>query len=233
MRGIQINSSTTLPVRETFREYARHNRRDTEFLWQDTSRKLATDLFVETDKAITPTKAEIAADVKKLGWKIPAFFKDGRIGRGTREMWEGLAYSKAAKSVKRGRRGRRTRGEQILIDRKVSRRNRLKMMQDFVIGLRNKARKYLASGWLGAIVDLGGSPKLSSGAVDSDRGGAVVRRGNGLVEVEMWNRTPGIETMNAKANFVGRAIARRVADMMLYIERKRAEAAQIFSRRAA
>jgi hypothetical protein len=77
--------------------------------------------------------------------------------------------------------------------------------------------------WLGAIGDLGGSLKTSSGTVDRARGGAEIHREPGRVSIVFWNRTPGIETMDAKKHFVAKAIAVRAADMWVYILRKMRE----------
>ena len=219
MPGIEINQSNTGRVREMFRTYATYNKREIDGLALDQSRKLATDLYVET-AAIAPTKAEIAADVKALGWKIPTRFADGRMGRGTIRNWLGLAFAKQQKRIrKRGRRSKKDHQDEATY---MAGKPTLAQMQAFVIKMRDHARLFLASGWLGAIVDLGGTTKDSSGFVYRDRGGATVFRSPGLVQVIFWNRTPGILTMQDKKDFVGKAMARRVADMWVYIRRKQA-----------
>ncbi|MEA3211328.1 MAG: hypothetical protein QOE70_4385 [Chthoniobacter sp.] len=228
--GITINQGDIDALRHSFREYVTVNRRDQEFLWKDQSRKLATDLYVET-AAIAPSKAEISADVKAQGWKIPRKFGDGRLGRGVPAQWVGWALAKRNRLIRK--RGRKSKKDHLADDTFLSQRPTLAQMQRFVIDMRNNARLFLASGWLGAIFDLGGSLKASSGAVNHERGGAVVRRSPGEVEVTFWNRTPGIETMNAKTGFVAKAVARRLADMQIYIDRKRAEAAAVLHQRAA
>lgn len=229
MSGISISSSSSQldSLRQTFRTYAAWNQRDSADLFLDQSRKLATELYQQT-AAIAPSKSKIAADVKALGWKIPRKFQDGRTGRGVRAQWLGYAYSRSKASKRK--RGRQSRGNaaafEAAFESAMNRKATLADMQKFVIAMRSNARLYLASGWLGAVLDLGGSVKNTSGRVDRSRGGAIIRRGQGSVEVEFWNRTPGIETMDAKHHFVAKAIAVRTLDMFAYIQRKRAEALQ-------
>ena len=219
--GITISSTNAQAVRATFQQYVQHNKRDQDFLWRDQSRKLATDLYTET-AAIAPSRAEIAAEVKQLGWRIPTRFADGRLGRGVAKNWLGYAYTKMRRRVRR--RGRKTKADHLEEADFMAQRPTLQQMQQFVIDLRTKARLFLASGWLGAIVDLGGSVQATSGFVQRERGGATIFRSTGLVQVMFWNRTPGIETMQEKKDFVGKASARRVADMWVYIRRKMGDA---------
>jgi hypothetical protein len=218
--GINIDSSTAGKVRDTFRQYVQFNKRDQDFLWQDQSRKLAVDLYTET-AAIAPTRAEIAADVKALGWKIPTKFADGRLARGTAAMWLNNALIKNRRVARK--RGRKSKKDFLTERQFLAQKPTLSQMQQFVINLRTKARLFLASGWLGASADLGGSLSDTSGAVQHDRGGATVFRSPGLVQVLFWNRTPGIATMQEKKDFVGKANGRRVADMWVYIRRKMGE----------
>ena len=229
MPGIEISSSNTGRVREMFRQYTQYNKRDSDALAIDQTRKLANDLYNATAE-IAPTRAEIAADVKALGWKIPTRFADGRLGRGTIKNWLGLAYAKQQRRIrKRGRKSKKDHQDEATF---MAGKPTLAQMQAFVIKLRNAARLYLASGWLGAIVDLGGSTKASSGFVDRDRGGATIFRSPGLVQVIFWNRTPGILTMQDKKDFVGKAIAARVSDMWEYIRRKQTEGLAYLKRAA-
>lgn len=222
MPGLTISSDSTAlaSLRQTFRTYAAWNQRDSAGLFIDQARKLATELYVQT-AAIAPSKSEIAADVKALGWKIPRKFRDGRLGRGVPAQWLGSALARRAK--KRGRKSKLSLAEEEAF---MAQRPTLEQMQAFVIANRSSARLYLASGWLGAVADLGGSLKNTSGKIDRSRGGATIRRGAGSISVEFWNRTPGIETMDAKKHFVAKAIAVRMIDMQAYIARKRAEELQ-------
>ena len=229
MPGIEINQSNTGRVREMFRQYTQYNRRETDALAIDQSRKLATDLYNATAD-IAPTRAEIAADVKALGWKIPAFFGDGRMGRGTAKNWLGLAFARQQGRIrKRGRKSKKDHQDEATF---MAAKPTLAQMQAFVIKLRDKARLYLASGWLGAIVDLGGSTKSTSGFVDRNRGGATIFRSPGLLQVIFWNRTPGILTMQDKKDFVGKAMAARVADMWIYVRKKQAQGLAYLKRAA-
>lgn len=235
MPGLTINSNamdTALDLhREQLRTYMIWNQRDGAELFVDEMRKMATELYNQT-AAIAPTKGEITSDVRKQGWAIPRKFPDGRLGRGVPRQWQGVAWQKLKQKVwkKRGRprNGEKTR-EYAAEDEFFAQKPTLAMMQAFVIKIRNAARLYLASGWLGAILDLGGAAKNTSGAVDRARGGAIIRKGPGHVAVEFWNRTPGIEDMDAKHHFVDKAIAVRIVDMQAYIDRKRREAWQKIS----
>ena len=229
MPGIEISSHNTGRVREMYRQYTQYNRRESDALAIDQSRKLANDLYNATAE-IAPTRAEIAADVKALGWKIPSFFADGRMGRGTAKNWLGLAFAKQQGRIRK--RGRKSKMDHLDEQTFLALKPTLAQMQAFVIKLRDKARLYLASGWLGAIVDLGGTTKATSGFVDRNRGGATIFRSPGLVQVIFWNRTPGILTMQDKKDFVGKAIAARVADMWQYIRRKQVEGLQRLKRAA-
>ena len=218
--GLSFNESNLTRVRGAFKSYCEYNRRDRDFLWKDQTRKLATDLYVET-AAIAPTRAEIAAEVKQLGWAIPTRFADGRLGRGTPKQWIGWAYTKMKRRVRR--RGRKSKADHLDDAEFMAQKPTLQQMQQFVIDMRDKARLFLASGWLGAILELGGSPKATSGFVQHDRGGAFITRVEGRVAVTFWNRTPGIATMQEKKDFVGKAFQKRIADMWIYIRRKRGE----------
>lgn len=221
-----------------FREYAQWNQRDGAELFIGETRKYAVELYVQTE-AVSPTKAEIAADVRALGWKIPAFFADGRIGRGLPRMWADFIQARKEKGQRR--RGRPTKGtaeEREEQRAKVLNRPTLAQMQAFVIAVRNRARLYLASGWLGAIADLGGTPPSSldrrgelahRSGVTSARGGATIRRSAGRVEIDLWNETPHIVAFDQEHQIVERARAARALDLYVYIRRKQAEAAaQIF-----
>lgn len=164
------------------------------------------------------------------GWKIPKYFHTGetrgwRVERGVKALWAGLTIERRAKRIeKRGRRGKSDRlSDQAFLAQKPT----LAQMQAFVIKLRARASNFLASGWLASIAALGGSPK---GKVDPDRGGVMIQRGNGLMRVTLWNRTPGIVTVNRKKNFVGKAIAARLASMSQYIAEKRAQALAILKK---
>ena len=210
MPGLTLNSMSERQ-RGAFRQYVKYRKGLHEDLFVDEGRKYATALFVQT-AAIAPTRAQIAADVKALGWRV--------IKRGTADQWKGAALAKREK--------RRGRGAGAINDAMrataMAAKATLSQMQQFVINKRAAARKYLASGWLGAVADLGGSLKTSSGAVDRARGGAFVRKGADGVEIVLWNRTPGIETMNDKKQFVAKAQAERAADMWAYILRKMGQA---------
>jgi hypothetical protein len=226
--GLTISDSSTSieQLRATFRKYAEVNRRDADKLAVDNYRKLSIDLYMVT-AAIAPTREQIAADVKAQGWKIPRKFRDGRLGRGGPAQWLGAALQKRNKRI--GKRGRKSKRDHLSDEQFMNQRATLAQMQAFVIARRTNARLYLASGWVPAISDLGGSLKASSGKVDRTRGGATVSRSPGRIVVTMWNRTPGIALMDAKFGLVTRAIERRVDDMWTYIDRKRAESARLLA----
>ena len=195
----------------TFRRYAEARGRDLSELMLDQGRKLATELFVQT-KEVAPTKAQIAADVKKQGWKIPGFFPDGRVGRGYPAWWG---------KIKRGR--GRPRKDAPPAPRGPS----LEQMQRFVIKRRVDALLYVASGWLGAVRDLGGSLKQTSGKVEPDRGRAEIKQGKGYTRITIINDTPGILAVDRKHHVAKKAIAARIADMWVYSIRITREAKSV------
>lgn len=231
-RGIEINSNTTR-VKGAFASYAKARKLDRNMLFRQQALKLAVELYNQT-AAIAPTEAQIESTVRALGWHIPKNFADGRIGRGTVGQWVGVAWEQA--KPKR-RRGRPTKRSAALYDKKQAAffddyfsRPSLDQMQAFVILMRSNARLYLASGWLGAVVDLGGTVKArvggqaGSGQVHRDRGGAFITVADGLMSVTIWNRSVGIEDVNGKKQFVEKAVTVRVDDMWVYVARKEREA---------
>lgn len=237
MPGITINSSEVSKLRETFREYAEWNGRELAELARKKSLDLAggvragkVDGLYQTTAAIAPTEARIASDVRSQGWRIPEFFpRSGggtRMGRGIPRMWAHFTF----KAMRKGKKGRATKGELAI---KNNDKPTLGEMQAFVIAMRKKARLYLASGWLGAIADLGGQMPRAETRVDHERGGATIRESPGLVEIEYWNRTPGIVETNARYGFVARAVENCIADMQIYIRRKQDEAQQFLRQRGA
>lgn len=222
MDGIQIDLHKFEAFRRQFDQYVAWNRRDTEQLFVESARKLATELYNETAKE-APTKARITADVQRQGWRIPRVFTPGnfgkawRRGRGVPAQWLGFAMGKM-------RQGRPTKAALKAREKGMSARPTLKQMQDFVIKIRYDARLYLASGWLGAVSDLGGKLKATSGKVDSQRGGASLARGATWLRAELWNRTPGIAKISHERALIERAIRARMEDVQLYINRKIEEA---------
>ncbi len=207
----------------TFRKYLQYNQRDRIELLKKQALQLVIGskghpgLFQYTKEG-APTPAKIASDVARQGWKIPAYFPDGRIGRGHPSDWAGAAVPK------RGR-GRPSKKSLANADAIKSAKPTLEQMQKYVIKRRVDAILYVASGWLGAAQDLGGSLALSSGSVKSVRGRAETNVGAGGVSITLVNNTPGILYVNDKYQVAKRAIAQRVADMNEYILRKQQEAA--------
>ena len=207
-------------LHEAFRAFVATNQRDVEFLFQDQGRKLAVDIFTAT-KGIAPTPAEITADVQARGWKIPKWFHTGgtrgwRTERGPVSLWAGATQNDLDKKNARGKKltKKDRRNAALLQGNKPT----LQMMEAFVIGLRKKASRFLATGWLGAISDLGGSPSGGEDKVDHTRGGAFITRNKGKAVLTLWNRTPGICTVQAKKHFLEHAVANRVASMWQYVK---------------
>jgi len=212
MAGITIQTSNLDQIQRKFAEYAAYNQRDVEMLAVDQSRKLATDLYVETAK-IAPTKARIRADLNKTVTAKDWYWAKNDTHQ-TKLLW--AITAKWAK--KKGMTGKISGYFSPWFWNQI-----MHNMAERIWISRKNAILYLASGWLGAVKDLGGTLKKTSGKVKTQRGGATIRRGNGVVEVTMWNNTPGIETQQAKHDFVGKAIDRRIADMQVYIYRKQQE----------
>jgi hypothetical protein len=236
--GIHITNATSGRLRETFREYCGRNQRDSEELALATALKLAggvrdhgygaVDGLYQVTAALAPSEAQIEADVKRQGWKIPAYFKDGRMGRGASKMWRASAYQHRTGK----KRGRPSKGDVAAREAYLGGKPTLAEMQAFVIRRRVAARLFLASGWLGAIADLGGllpSSAAHRGAlqgrsgVSKYRGGADVYRAPGLIRIAFWNVTPGIAAMEAKRGIVGPATANVERDLQIYLARKKEE----------
>ena len=89
------------------------------------------------------------------------------------------------------------------------------------------ARTFSATGWFPAVEALGGSPKIAQRVKGPHRGKLEQRRGAASVQVTLTNDQPGAEqTATRKGNIMQKAVDDEVADMVKYIERKQAEAAQ-------
>ena len=218
MGGITLSSN--LPaLRDAFREFTRYNLRDTEQLARHQTQMFAGELYEQT-AAIAPSESQISADVQAQGWVIPARFDNGaRRGRGTPDQWLGFAVESLPKKRGRKSKARHAQEQAILVSRPT-----LEQMQAYVIRIRDLARLYLASGWLNGLYNLGVSPPGAvHGTIDPSRSGAEVRRGGGVIEIELWNRTPGIVTQNQKHQFVAIAVRNRVEDMWVYIREHQAK----------
>ena len=185
----------------TLRELVQWNHRDATDLFLAEGRKTATALYTATAE-IAPTREEIASDVRALGWKIPKWFHTG-----------------GARGWRFGR-GKTTRdsGKKMTLEQVIAK----------VVRIRFNHSKFMATGWLPAILDLGGSTRSSK--VDHSRGGATIARTPAEVKITMWNSTDGIEIMEAKDGFCARAFNARIADMQVYIARTTREAANAILR---
>jgi hypothetical protein len=167
------------------------------------ARNLAIKLY-EATKVIAPTQSDIAADVQKQGWNIPEKFPDGRIGRGTPDQWIGAAIKSLPKV-----RGRKTTERKALESSMRGSKPTLQQMQAFVIKYRTAHAGFIASGWKGALWDLGG--KATGGGF-----GRASVNDNGS-EIEIVNNAPGAAAADAKHNFTQQGIADATADMEWYI----------------
>lgn len=158
----------------------------------------------EATLKIAPNQAQIAADVQRQGWKIPAKFPDGRLGRGTPDQWSRGAL--AALPKQRGRKTAARHTEEAAI---LGSRPTLQQMQAFVIKHRSAHSGFIASGWVGAIFDLGGRAK------GGGFGRATVKDGG--AEIDIINNAPGCTEADAKHGFVVKGIANATQDMANYI----------------
>lgn len=168
--------------------------------------KLAFELYKQT-KAIAPNQSKIAGDVQKLGWRIPARFPDGRLGRGDPDQWLGTAVKELPKV-----RGRKTNERRALEASIRNSKPTLQQMQHFVIQYRARHAGYIATGWLRAIHELG-VYGVTSAKGQSIHGRIEVKVG----EVEIINDVPGAAIANQKYGFVQKAIDAQTADMTDYI----------------
>ncbi|HEX8312159.1 MAG TPA: hypothetical protein VF614_12625, partial [Chthoniobacteraceae bacterium] len=119
-------SSNAGSLNDTFARYAEWNRRDREQLFEDQSRKLATELYMQT-AAIAPTKATIASKVKSLGWAV--------IKRGTPQQWVGRAVGRKSRRI-----GRPSNEDRAAFEAAREKKPTLAQMQAFVIAKRSNAR---------------------------------------------------------------------------------------------
>src|SRR6267142_2315781 len=179
----------------------RHPEKGLGQIFKERALNLTFKIYAATKK-IAPTQAQIAADVQKQGWRIPVKFSDGRLGRGTPEQWAGTAVG--ALPRRRGRKSKERLAQEAAILRG---KPTLERMQAFVIKHRSAHAGFIASGWLGALRDLGGQ---TSGG----RFGRAEAKGG---EIDIINDAPGCSEANAKYNFVGKGIQDATADMAFYI----------------
>lgn len=186
----------------------RHPEKGLGQIYRERALNLALKLYKAT-KDIAPTRAQIAADVIKQGWRIPEKFPDGRLGRGTPDQWSQTTV--AALRTARGRKTRARTAEEAAI---LGQRPTLQQMQTFVIKYRSSHAGFIASGWLGALRDLGG--KTDGGRY----GHADVKD---VDQIEIVNDAPGCIEANQKHNFVAKGIADATADMAEYIATRLSE----------
>lgn len=172
--------------------------------------KLAFELYKQA-KAIAPTKAQIAADVQKLGWRIPKEFPDGRMGRGEPRQWANFEIDTTLPKMGRGRKSTERRAQEQAIR---AQKPTLTEMQNFVINFRSKHSGFVASGWTGALHDLG---VYGGGGNRSRYGGATTTQHGSDVTVYLVNDAPGVTEANAKYDFVSKAIDAQIKDMGDYI----------------
>jgi hypothetical protein len=210
MLRIQTNAPD---LARTFRQYALLNGRSIEELKLKQSLQLVIGSkgypgLLQLSKDCAPSKSEIAADVKKQGWKIPREFADGRLGRGTPEQWTSNAVQTASKN---NGRGRRSKNFQAKLDALKNARPSLAVMQAFVIKWRVAHRFFVAAGWLKPASELGGTPDAES---FPKPGGRVEVGADGVTII---NDHPGIIEANRKYQIAARAIYFRILDMREYI----------------
>lgn len=200
---VEVNAE---PFARVMRSYAdiyggRHPDKGLGLIILERARKLAFELYNQT-KAIAPSQAKIAGDVQRLGWRIPEKFPDGRLGRGTPDQWIGQAVASMPKQ--RGRKSKARLAQEATVR---AQKPTLTDMQNFVIKYRTRHTGFVATGWLGAISDLGGAISANG------RGHAEIRPD----EIDIVNTAPGCSEANAKHGFVQKAIAAQIADMTTYI----------------
>jgi hypothetical protein len=199
---------------ETMHKYAevysfRHPEKGLGQIIKERALNLALKLYQAT-KDIAPTQAQIAADVQKQGWRIPTKFPDGRLGRGTPDQWVGGSLNALPKH--RGRKSKARLSQEASIR---SSKPTLQDMQAFVIRHRSAHAGFVASGWSGALHDLGGQ---SGGGRYGHA--EVIEDG---AEIEIVNNAPGAAEAEAKHHFIANGIAAATQDMAVYIASRLAE----------
>jgi hypothetical protein len=178
---------------EAFRRYASfaHSVTGPAFLARE-SVKMAKLLYVETRK-VAPTISDIAADVIKRGWSIPARFDDGRLGRGTPDQW----VNSALQSGLPRRRGRKSKKRLALEESIRQAPPTLGQMQAFVIKHRSAHIGYVASGWASGVVEI---------------------QVTGDSEFDITNPRPGMAYVDARHGVVKKAFDDRTEDMLGWIQ---------------
>jgi hypothetical protein len=214
--GLNIRFNNMPQVSNALREYLKVCSKSAEDAFVHQAKNFALNLYQVTAD-IAPTVSKIRADVtahtQPGNWDIPAFFADGRMGRGLPRMWRSFLYRTRPNKKK----GRPNKDAAAAREAYLGARPTTEDMRNFVVKMRSNARLYLASGWLPAVETLGGRLNGKNGEVHANRGGADIIRLKGKIVINLWNYTRGIVEMDAKHRLVDRAAAIRAADMWVYI----------------
>lgn len=95
------------------------------------------------------------------------------------------------------------------------------------IRARVNARTFTATGWFPAVEALGGTPKAAQRVKGPKRGSIAQKQGKASVQVTLTNDQPGAEHTALKSgNTMQQALDMEAEDIMKYVMKKQAQAAQ-------
>jgi hypothetical protein len=179
------------------------------YSYDDTELKKALGQYLDLKKNVDPD-TEIKRRAKNVGMKLIKIFK-------------GNAPTPA-----------QIKADAVKIDYKLKTRDSIKKkggsrakQVKAELRARINARTFSATGWFPAVEALGGSPKIAQRVKGPKRGKIEQRRGLASVQVTLVNEQPGAEhTATKNGNAMQDALDMETADMLKYIERKQAEAAE-------
>lgn len=189
-------------ISRTFEEYAQYNHRDLEQIRRHVLKNLVIKLHAEA-KAVAPTRGEIEAKVKSLGWAVRK--------KGTEKQWGKLALKSVPKmNMSRMKKGEReiekAYRKQALMDM-----GRLANMQSYVINKRAARIGFMATAYALAARLL----NFNVAAVPSQHAKAAVSDSSSFTVIEAT--AGGIRDVDSRTGFIAKAIRATVLDMQKYI----------------
>lgn len=181
-----------------FKEYRKYVRNTVKESLIKQGGQLAWDLYKLT-KEVSPTKKSLFAIPAAVGWKI-------KRPKGW-AVFDMPAPPKTRKDSKRNTRAKRRKRW----DHKSGEMNRR------VKGIGVTARAWIPPYWPG-------NPNWSIRKIKRPRGFVTMSLDGNRLSLTLINRMPGMSGLDAKHGIIEKALARRVADMEVYVQRKIKEA---------